>query len=131
MGLKIEICYNLKIVNFLDVTLYLNDNCYKPLSKSNALPTYINFSSNHPASIVKQIPNAINIKVNRLSSSKNIFNNHKKFYNEPIYNSGYKNELKYLEANRNPNNRAIIAVTIITRLGAIIWETMELIIILI
>ena len=32
----------------------------------------MNVSSNHPLSIVKQIPNAINIRINRLSSSKNI-----------------------------------------------------------
>ena len=67
--------------------------------------TYINVSSNHPLSIVKQIPNAINIRINRLSSSKNIFNNHKEFYNEAIHNSDYKNELKYLEANRHHNVR--------------------------
>ena len=53
MGLKIEISSNFKIVNFLDVTLNLNDNSYKPFSKTNAIPTYINVSSNHPASIVK------------------------------------------------------------------------------
>ena len=47
----------------------------------------------------------INIWINRLSFSKNIFNNYKKFYNEACYNSGYKNELRYLEANRNHINR--------------------------
>ena len=30
MGLKIEISFNLKIVNYLDATLNLNDNSYKP-----------------------------------------------------------------------------------------------------
>ena len=69
------------------------------------MPTYINVSSNHPVSIVKQISNAINIRINRLSSSKNIFDNHKEFYNEALYSSGYENELKYLEANRNHINR--------------------------
>ena len=69
------------------------------------MPTYINICSNHPVSIVIQIPNAINIRINRLSSSKNIFNNHKEFYNEALYNnSSYKNELKYLEANRHHIN---------------------------
>ena len=72
---------------------------------ANAIPTYINVSSNHPASIVKQIPNVINIRINRLSSSKNMFNNHKEFYNEAWHNSSYKNELKYLEVNRHHKNR--------------------------
>ena len=72
------------MVNFLDVTLNLNDNSYKPFSKTNALPTYIIVSSNHPASIIKQIPNAVNIRISRLSLSKNIFNNHKEFSNEVV-----------------------------------------------
>ena len=53
MGLKIEISCNLKIVNFLDVTLSLNDNSYKPFSKANATPTYIHVNSYHSASRVK------------------------------------------------------------------------------
>ena len=80
----------MKIVNFFDITLNLNDNSYKSLSKTNAILTYINVSF---ASIVKWIPNTINNRINMLSSSKNIFNNHKESYNEALYNSGYKNEL--------------------------------------
>ena len=106
MGLKIEISSNLKIVNFLDLALNLNENSYKLFRKTNAIPTYINFSTNHPASIVQQLPNAINIRINRLSSSKNIFNCHKEFYNEALHNSSYKNELKYLESNRHKKNRS-------------------------
>ena len=105
MGLKREISSNLKIVNFYDVTLNLNDNSYKPFIKANTLPTYINVSSNYPTSTVKQIPNAIDIRINRLSSSKNIFNNHKEFYNKVMYNCGYKNELRYLEVKRDHNNK--------------------------
>ena len=66
MGIKIEISSNLKIVNFSDVTLNLSNNSYKPFSKSPTIPTYINISSNHTASIVKQIHDAINIRINRL-----------------------------------------------------------------
>ena len=69
-GLKTEINSNLKLVNFLDVTLNLSNNPYKPFSKSNAILTCINVISNYPASIVTQIPNAINIRINRLSSFK-------------------------------------------------------------
>ena len=94
---------NLKIVNFLDVNLNSNDNSYKPFRETNVIPTYINVNSNQPASIVKQIPNAINIRINRLSF-KNIFNNLKDICHEAVHNSGYKNDLKYLEANRHHNN---------------------------
>ena len=88
MGLKKGISSNLKRVNFLDVNLNINDNSYKPFSKFNAIPTYINVSSKHLASIVKQTTNAINIRINRWSS-KNIFHNHKEFYNEILQNSGW------------------------------------------
>ena len=41
----------------------------------------------------------------RLSSSKKVFNNHKKFYNEAMHNSSYKNELKHLETKIHYNNK--------------------------
>ena len=59
----------------------------------------------HLASIVKQILNAINIRIIRLSSSKNIFDNHKEFYNKAVHNSGHRNKLRYLEANKHHINR--------------------------
>ena len=70
MGLSIEISSNLKIVYFLDVTLNLSDYSYKSFSNSNAIPPYIHINSNHPTSLVKQIPDVINIRINRLSSLK-------------------------------------------------------------
>ena len=42
LGLRIEIASNLKIVDFVDVTLNLNNGTFKPFSKSNSDPTYIN-----------------------------------------------------------------------------------------
>ena len=104
----IEINSNSNIVNFLDVTLNLRNNSYKPFSKFNAIPTNINVNHNHPTSIVKQIPNVINIRINRLSPSKNISNNNnnkKESYNEALYHSDYINELEYLDASKHHINR--------------------------
>ena len=123
MDLRIEISSNLKIVNFLDVTLNLRNNSYKLFSKSNAILTYINVNSNHPTSIVKQFPGVINIRINRLLFSKNIFNDNTDYYNEALYNCDYKNELEYLDANKHHINGAIILEIRVT----IIVETMELI----
>ena len=69
------------------------------------MPTYINVSYNHPTRIIKQIPNAISIRINRFSSSKMIFNNYKEIYNEAILNSGHKNQLQYLETKTHNNNK--------------------------
>ena len=55
--------------------------------------------------MLTEIDHAINIRINTLSSSKNISNNHKGFYNEVIHNIGYKNELKHLKAKIHHNDR--------------------------
>ena len=65
LELRIEIASNLKIVNFLDLTLNLENGTFKPFCKSNCTSTYINVNSNHPRSIMKQIPNAVNQRINR------------------------------------------------------------------
>ena len=53
--LNIVIKCNLKIVDYLDVTLNLLNNTYKPFSKPNNEINYIHKESNHPPSIIKQI----------------------------------------------------------------------------
>ena len=73
LGLWIEIASNLKIVDFLNVTLNLNNGTFKPFSKNNSASTYVNIDSNHPWSLLKLIPNAVNQRINRLSSGKRIF----------------------------------------------------------
>ena len=54
--LNIVIKCNLKTVDYLDVTLNLLNNTYKPFSKPNNETNYIHKESNHPLSIIKQIP---------------------------------------------------------------------------
>ena len=64
---------NVKVLNFLDITFNLSENSFKPFHKDKHTPSYINVNSNNPRSIIRQIPNAINIKMNRLSSNKKSF----------------------------------------------------------
>ena len=70
-GFKIEVSSNYKIVNFLDVTLDLSNNSYKPFIKTNQHPSYININSNHPKNIIKQVPKAVNLRMCKLSKWKN------------------------------------------------------------
>ena len=72
-GLKITIDANKKIVNFLDVTLDLNKGTHEPYLKPNNKPLYVHNESNHPPSIIKNIPLAINKRLNELSSNKESF----------------------------------------------------------
>ena len=50
---------NLKVLNFLDLTLNLSTSKYEPYSKSDDKPLYINVNSNHPPNIIKNLPESI------------------------------------------------------------------------
>ena len=50
----------MKIVNYLDITLNLNDGSFRPYHKPDNQTNYIHNESNHPPNILKQIP--INIE---------------------------------------------------------------------
>ena len=73
LGFKIEISSNNKIVNFLDVTLDLSNNTYKPFIKMDQSPSYININSNHPKAIIKQVLRAVNLRIRNLSANEKIF----------------------------------------------------------
>ena len=62
-GLNITATANLKSVNFLDVNFNLETGLYRPFIKPNDKPTYVHKDSNHPKSILKNIPLAVNKEV--------------------------------------------------------------------
>ena len=73
LGFKIEVSSNNKIVNFLDVTLNLSNNTYKSFLKTDQYPSYININSNHPKTIIKQVPKAVKLRIRNLSANEKIF----------------------------------------------------------
>ena len=93
----IEISSNVKIVNFLDVTLDQSNNSYKPFIKTNQNPSYINVNSNHPKNIIKQIPKAVNLRIGKLSANEKIFKESSKKYIDALKNSGFKEDYRYLK----------------------------------
>ena len=118
LGLRIQIASNLKIVDFLDVTLNLNNGTFKPFSKNDSAPRYINIFSNHPRSVLRQIPNVVNQRINRLSSCKKIFEENKGRYDDALKDSGFQSRLEYLTPvdltsrvkNNNGGTRTLIKV---------------------
>ena len=94
-GLDITIEANLKIVDFLDVELNLNEGTHKPFSKPNNTILYVDSKSNHPPSIKKNIPLAVQKRLSILSSNEDIFNESAPQYQEALYKAGYTHELKY------------------------------------
>ena len=94
-GLDITIDVNADEVNFLDVTFSLSNGRYKPYSKPNNEILYINKQSNHPPTILRQLPSMIEKRISDLSFSKEEFDNSKQKYESALSNSGHKTKLKF------------------------------------
>ena len=84
-----------KIVNFLDLTFDLTTGKYKPYNKPRNIPLYINVKSSHPPDIIKNVPDSISRRINELSSDKKVFENSKDIYNNALFNSGFKQKIKF------------------------------------
>ena len=89
-GLDIIINCYMKIVNYLDVKLNVNDGSCHPYKKPNNETNYIHVNSGHPTSILKQLPVSIEKRLSSLSSSKQIFEEAAPYYEQCLSNCGYK-----------------------------------------
>ena len=104
-GLKITIePPNLTQVNFLDVTLDLEREIFKPYRKPNDRPLYVNKLSNHPPNVIKEIPKSINKRLSSISSTEKEFDEAKEAYQNALNNSGYHYQLSY-EKPETPQQR--------------------------
>ena len=104
-GLRITIDAKKKIVNFLDVTMDLNKGTYQPYLKPDNKPLYVHSESNHPPSITKNIPVAVNKRLNELSSNKEAFDEASPVYQRALKKSGYNYQLKYETANSQTRSK--------------------------
>ena len=95
LGLKITAEVNNHIVNFLDITLNLQEETFFPYRKPNNDPLYVDSRSNHPPSIIKHIPEAINKRISTLSSDQTSFNLSAPFYQNALRRSNYNTTLQY------------------------------------
>ena len=100
-GLSITIQCNLKSVDFLGVIFDLYNSLYKPYRKPNNKPIYINKQSNHPPNVLKQLPKSIANRISDTSSSKDIFDKSISIYQNALYESGFKEELKYTPSDKS------------------------------
>ena len=94
-GLRITIEANKKIINFLDVTLDLNSGKHYPYKKPGNKPKYVHAKSNHPLSVIKQIPESINQRLSNISSDETVFNQVAPDYQTVLEESGYQHKLKF------------------------------------
>ena len=94
-GLKITIDTNLIITDFLDVTLDISTGMYYPYKKPNDRQLYVNANSNHPPTILQQLPTMINTQLSTLSINEEEFNKAKPLYETALKNSGFNRNLKF------------------------------------
>ena len=94
------------MVEFLDVILDFENECYKPYSKPGDRPLYVNKQSNHPPAILKNIPLAVYKRLNLISSTKEIFDTAAPLYQAELNRAGYDHKLEYSETCKsNPKKR--------------------------
>ena len=94
----------MKIVNYLDVPINLNNSNYQPYHKRDNEILYIHKDSNHPPSTLKKIPTSTEKRISTLTSTETIFNESKEIYQKALEKSGYWQTLKYHPANENVSN---------------------------
>ena len=95
-GLKITAEANLHMVNFLDVTFDLTSGKHRPYRKPNDDPLYIPKHSNHPPSILRQLPVSINKRISTLSSDKETFQDAAPTYQTALGHSNFAHKLEYI-----------------------------------
>ena len=103
LWLDIIIQCNMEVVNYLDVTFNLNDGTYKAYTKPNNEIKYIHKNSNHPPSVIPQIPLSIESRLSTLSFNEKIFQEPVSPYQKALQNSGYRHTLTYKRP-KNDNN---------------------------
>ena len=86
---------NKKCVNYLDITLDLRSSTYKPFMKPGNTPLYVNYDSNHPPSVLRGLPDAINKRLSNISSDTRSFDSAAPPYQEALKKSGFDYNLKY------------------------------------
>ena len=103
-GLSITSKANLNIVDYLDVTFDLQNSSYKPQRKPDNLPARVHKHSNHPPTILNELPKSIAKRMSDLSSSENIFHDATHVYKEALRKSGFTCDLVYTPKQTDHNN---------------------------
>ena len=95
-GLSITIHTGLTKVNFLNVTLDLEKDEFKPFRKPGDKPLYVSALSNHPPAVLKNIPLGINKRLCETSSNREVFQNAIPPFQRELENCGHKHKLVWM-----------------------------------
>ena len=72
--------------------------------KPNNETVYINTKSNHPPSILKSLPAAINRRISDISCNEEVFNRNKQHYEDALKRSGHNVTLRYADNSDHTNS---------------------------
>ena len=73
----------------------LKNNVFRPYKKPNNNRLYVNVKSNHPPSVLKQIPIGVGKRLSEVSSSEEVFKQSVPVYEEALKSSGLDGKLTY------------------------------------
>ena len=79
----------------MDINLNLETGIYRPYMKPNETPSYVHKDSNHPNSILKNIPLSVNKRLSLISSNQAVFDWASPPYQEALKKSGHDFTLKF------------------------------------
>ena len=85
-------------VEFLDVHFDMKQETYTRYRKSNNDTIYIHKHSNHPQTMLRDLPKSISKRISDASSNEEIFNNHIPIYQHTLKNNGFNNSLIYRQS---------------------------------
>ena len=103
-GLKITIKANLHIVDFLGITLDLSNNTYELYRKTGNYLVYINKSSNHTKTILRELAQSRSKRLSYRSSTKEIFQIATPMYSEALKKGGFNESLVFIPKTNASNN---------------------------
>ena len=81
--------------DFLDVSFNLVVNKLFPYRKPSNTPLYTYSESNHPPSIIKQLPSMTNKRISNLPCNEIEFNKAKPLYESALKSSGFNYSMKF------------------------------------
>ena len=73
LGLKCTVETNMKVVNFLDVTMNLNNESFGPYRKPNDTPLNVYTDSNHLKYVMNEILHSVKKRLAMISIDESIF----------------------------------------------------------
>ena len=121
LGLRLTIETNLKVTNFLDLTLNLTTGKHCPYRKPGDQPLYINRFSDHPPTILNQLPSSISRRLTDISHDREVFLDAAPLYNDALKNSGFSETVTYIEERKKARQKPCEAMQHRQRKRNITW----------